>query len=387
MEVLHLASWFPNRVHPQLGNFVARHIESLPSEVHNTVLHAWPDEGRMLKRREIVESEEEGLGRVLKAYVPSRPPRRWRMERAYTRLCERLEREGYKPDILHLHIAGEAADAALECAQRCAIPLVVSENWTAYHAEYGRSFRAKEERAVQRALQAASLHLPVSEHLGRAMARFAPEVPQHVVPNVVDALFAPPLEPRESDGPLRLLHVSSMVDDHKNITGMLRAMAAAVEQGADVTLDCYGGAGSGGEALPRYRAQMEALGLGDRLVFHGPAASETVAAAMGRSDAFVLFSRYENLPCVILEAWSTGLPVIATDVGGVSEHLAGRPELGALIASEDEMALSTAISECAARKAQGGALDARAIAAYALSRFSPEAVGSQILAAYRSVLT
>ena len=308
------------------------------------------------------------------------------MERAYTRLCERLEREGYRPDGLHLHIAAEAADAALECAERCSIPLVVSENWTAYHAEHGRSFRAKEERAVKRVLQAAALHLPVSKHLGRAMARFAPEVPQQVVPNVVDALFAPPVEPRAADGPLRLLHVSSMVDDHKNITGMLRAVSAAVEQGADAVLDCYGGAGAGGEELPGYQAQAEALGLKERVAFHGPATPEVVAAAMGRADAFVLFSRYENLPCVILEAWSTGLPVMATDVGGVSEHLGGRPELGVLMGSEDEAALTAAIVDRARRKTGGEVPETKAIADYAAARFAPEAVGAQILEAYRSVL-
>ncbi len=386
MEVLHLASWYPNRVHPQLGNFVKRHMASLPSEVNNTVLHAWPDSARKLKRREVLEDATSPIGRELLAYVPGRPPRRWRMERAYTRLCERLEREGYRPDVLHLHIAAEAADAALECAERCSIPLVVSENWTAYHAEHGRTFRAKEERAVQRALQAAALHLPVSEHLGRAMARFAPDVPQQVVPNVVDALFVPPTEPRVKEGPLRLLHVSSMVDDHKNITGMLRAVSAAVEQGADVVLDCHGGAGAGGEELPRYKAQVQALGMQERVTFHGPAAPDAVAAAMGRADAFVLFSRYENLPCVILEAWSTGLPVMATDVGGVSEHLGGRPELGALMGSEDEPALTAAILDRAGRKARGAVLESEAIAAYAAARFTPEAVGAQILEAYRSVL-
>ena len=107
---------------------------------------------------------------------------------------------------------------------------------------------------------------------------------------------------------------------------------------------------------------------------------------MRRADAFVLFSRYENLPCVILEAWSTGLPVIATEVGGVGEHLGGHPELGALIASEDEAALTAAIVGMAEAKKQGQRPDALAIAAYAEERFSMTAVGRQIVEAYRSVL-
>ena len=37
------------------------------------------------------------------------------------------------------------------------------------------------------------------------------------------------------------------------------------------------------------------------------------------ASIFVLFSNYENLPCVILEAFSCGVSVIATKVGGIQE--------------------------------------------------------------------
>jgi len=383
MRVLHLASWYPNPVNPQLGNFVRRHALAVHPFVDDVILHVWPSSNQV-DWPLFVDENCISVERLFP--VAHRAPRFFRRYWGYRRAIQKLLAEGWEPDLIHLHIAGEAAWAARWAAKYCGVPLVVSENWTAYHAELGRSFRGRERRAVQRALQAAALHLPVSEHLGRAMARFAPDVPQQVVPNVVDALFVPPTEPRVKEGPLRLLHVSSMVDDHKNITGMLRAVSAAVEQGADVVLDCHGGAGAGGEELPRYRAQVQALGMQERVTFHGPAAPDAVAAAMGRADAFVLFSRYENLPCVILEAWSTGLPVMATDVGGVSEHLGGRPELGALMGSEDEPALTAAILDRAGRKARGAVLESEAIAAYAAARFTPEAVGAQILEAYRSVL-
>ena len=387
MRILHLASWHPNRVHGQLGNFVRRHIDSLGSSLENRVLHVWPDPDFTL----FSSVEDEGVeGRESEAdvlrYVLDFPPRRKRIERGYMKIYNQLNRGYYKPDLVHLHNAAEAAVPACRMAESWGVPLVVSENWTAYHAEHGRSFRPQEERAVKRALKTAAVHLPVSEHLGRAMARYAPDVRQVVIPNVVDSGFKPPSIRRSQEGPLRLLHVSSLIDDHKDITGMLHALSAAVERGADLTMDCWGGAGDGRAAVPRYKAMVDQLGLNGRVTFRGPAAPDQVVEAMQEADAFVLFSRYENLPCVLLEAWMTGLPTLATDVGGVGEHLGRHEALGTLIQSGDREGLTQAIVAAAKAKASGQRLDHEAIQGYASARFTPEAVGGAIEAVYRSLV-
>lgn len=65
------------------------------------------------------------------------------------------------------------------------------------------------------------------------------------------------------------------------------------------------------------RARHAALGLGDRFRFLGyrPDAVEVMAAG----DVFCLASRFEGLPVALMEALALGLPVVATDVGGVAE--------------------------------------------------------------------
>jgi glycosyltransferase involved in cell wall biosynthesis len=79
-----------------------------------------------------------------------------------------------------------------------------------------------------------------------------------------------------------------------------------------------------------YRKKADEMGIPSKIIeFGGPLSTEEVAVRMHEADCFVLFSNYENLPCVMIEAMATGLPVIATDVGGVREHL--KPELGVLI--------------------------------------------------------
>ena len=107
---------------------------------------------------------------------------------------------------------------------------------------------------------------------------------------------------------------------------------------------------------------------------------------MGEADALVLFSRYETLPCGLLVAWMTGRPTLATDVGGVGEHLGQVPELGVLLTAGDQGGLAKAITELSEAKTSAQMPNSAAIHAYASARFTPEAVGGAIEAVYRSLV-
>lgn len=86
----------------------------------------------------------------------------------------------------------------------------------------------------------------------------------------------------------------------------------------------------------------ENLGLGDTVYFLG--VRKDVSNLMNTSKIFVLPSRWEGLPMVILEAMAHGLPVISTPVGGIPEVVKNR-ENGILVPKEDPNSLSKAILE------------------------------------------
>jgi glycosyltransferase involved in cell wall biosynthesis len=67
------------------------------------------------------------------------------------------------------------------------------------------------------------------------------------------------------------------------------------------------------------RAEADALGIGRRVVFSGYLAD--TAPALARAQLFVLSSRSEAFPRSILEAMRAGLPVVSSEVGGVSESV------------------------------------------------------------------
>ena len=76
-----------------------------------------------------------------------------------------------------------------------------------------------------------------------------------------------------------------------------------------------------GPMRPALEAQVQRLGLGERVTFRGHITQLQCSAALVDSDALVLPSIRECGGAVVLEAMALGLPVIATDWGGPQDYL------------------------------------------------------------------
>lgn len=95
-----------------------------------------------------------------------------------------------------------------------------------------------------------------------------------------------------------------------------------------------------GPAMAAVRATADELGLTPRIEFLG--ARNDIAALLSECQLFVLASRWEGFPRSILEAMRAGLPVIASDVGGVRESVSDG-ETGFVVPPQDDAALVTAL--------------------------------------------
>ncbi|GIU89482.1 MAG: hypothetical protein KatS3mg010_0581 [Acidimicrobiia bacterium] len=100
---------------------------------------------------------------------------------------------------------------------------------------------------------------------------------------------------------------------NKAYPDLLAAASAVVAATPDVTFLAVGQ----GPLEQELRALHATLGLGDRFRFLGY--REDAVAVMAAFDVFCLASRFEGLPVALMEALALGLPVVATDVGGVAE--------------------------------------------------------------------
>lgn len=74
-----------------------------------------------------------------------------------------------------------------------------------------------------------------------------------------------------------------------------------------------------GPLLKDCKLRVEKLGLSSKIQFQG--AHSQVAQVLANSHVFVLISFFEGFPISILEAMRAGLPVVASDVGGISESV------------------------------------------------------------------
>jgi glycosyltransferase involved in cell wall biosynthesis len=123
----------------------------------------------------------------------------------------------------------------------------------------------------------------------------------------------------------------------KGFDVLLQALSIVHTQANNVAVVIAGD----GSQRATLEARASALGLGSELVrFLG--VRDDVPDLMAASDAFVLPSRWEGLPMVLLEAASSGLPIVASAVGGNAEVVVDQ-ETGFLVAPDDEEALGRAM--------------------------------------------
>lgn len=134
-----------------------------------------------------------------------------------------------------------------------------------------------------------------------------------------------------------LVHVASFVPE-KNHLGLLRIVEQLVSKIDNVLCLLVGD----GKLRPSIEAAIRERKLQDHVSLLGYRAD--VLSLMTHARAVVLPSLIEGLPAVILEAMQCGTPVIAYDVGGISEIV--RPgETGWLVRAGDERSFALAIEE------------------------------------------
>jgi glycosyltransferase involved in cell wall biosynthesis len=189
--------------------------------------------------------------------------------------------------------------------------------------------------ALQRAAYACA-HVVVanSAAAGERLARErVPRSRIRVVPNGID-VTAYPVHPH--DRPIRRIVTVANLRREKAHEVLFEAAELVLRRCPDAEFVVAGD----GPRREELAALAASRGIASRVTFTGYA--EDVPALLASSDMFVLPSRSEAFPNSVLEAMATGLPIVATRVGGIVE-LVENQRTGVLVPPDNARALGHAI--------------------------------------------
>jgi len=134
-----------------------------------------------------------------------------------------------------------------------------------------------------------------------------------------------------------IVSIGSMAQLYKGFDVLIEAAARGIRRGLPLRLMLIGD----GRHRPELEARVAHLGIASQVTFTGQLpGGQAIRDHLDRADLFVLASRTEGLPRVVIEAQARALPCLGTRIGGIPELL----DDDALVPADNPEALATAIA-------------------------------------------
>jgi glycosyltransferase involved in cell wall biosynthesis len=356
------------------GDFVQRHAKSVSLYSNVACLHVIRDKN-LDKKYRLIENSEGNFNEIL-IYFNSKVFSRLFYLYYYFKGFRYIQNKFGKPDIIHANVLYPIGIVSFLISFFYKIPYVITEHWTGYAKGVFNQLSFVKKKLYRHFGRKAKKIMPVTHDLKMLMIESGIQGEYEIVPNVVETdVFK--LEEQRSADIKEILHVSNLNDDHKNVSGILRAIANLKEFRQDFVLKII----HSEENLELVRLS-NSLELTDKYVqFCGKKKYNEVAEYMSNSAFLVLFSNFENLPCVIIEAFASGLPVLSTNVGGISDHV--NEKRGVLISKGDEDEL---VAKMNYMLDHYGKFDKTLMHTYAKENFSYNNIGKKYYSIYKELI-
>lgn len=370
LHILFLCSWYPSRVLPNNGDFIQRHAEAVAIKQHVSLIHVVSDNS-IKKKLEITDENINNI-RTLIAYVKeSKNPilKIYRFINAYFKLLKKVD----KFDLVHLNVIYPAGIIALYLKWFKSIPFIISEHWHGYHQPFCKKIGFTTHFLLKSCAKNAASICPVTDNLGHSMQKFSLKGRYHKISNVVDTnLFKPT---KKEDSKFNIIHISSM-DKVKNVSAILSVIVKLQQAITAFNFTLIG------NNAKDYKTLSLELGIDPKnITFLNQIPQNDLVNYLQKANVLVLFSETENAPCVILEAFACGVPVISTNVGGVSEHFP--KDFGTLIPKDDTEAL---LNELINYSKQNKIYNQKDMHSFIEQNFSPLIIAKQFTEVYLSAL-
>ena len=338
LHILFLCSWYPNPESNTNGIFIKRHAQALALKHYVTVLFVKSIHSKQIAS---IKAEEGNLKEILVYYpktkiqipIISNIIKFLKFKSLYKKQIDLLNQEF---DIIHVNTIFPAAIPALYAIKKFPkAKLFITEHWSGYYPEDANYKGFLIERYTKKIVEKAKGIFVISEKLKIAMQNHKLINHYELINNAVDtSIFKPIKSNNRISDTLQILHVSSLVDKEKNITGIIKIAEQLKKNNIPFNLTIIG---DNLDELNNHKKNAYKNLTTSEIVFVGYKTPAEIADFMNQSDVFLLFSHYEGMPVVLIEAMACGLPVITTNVGQVNEMV--KPEMGIILNSND-------INEC-----------------------------------------
>lgn len=341
-KVLFLASWFPSKENPSLGNFVLKHAEIASSIAEVDVLYAVASHS--VEEATLVEEEVNNVHTLLVYYPPIKSNIPFVASLLKRAAYQKALKKGFNHlnknyDWVHLNAVFPAGIFARWIKKKHGTPYIATVHWTGFLPQQHAFKRLPYFiRRVYRAIfKDASKVLPVSAHLGKSLQELGLVNEYEVLNNVVnEKYFYPAKKNQEKNSPTRFLHISTFNDAHKNVSGMLSAFSQ-LKKDFLLHLVTEGEEEEVWSLVDQYKIPRS------KCIVESKLRVDQIGNAMRLADCFVLFSNYETFSVVLAEAWTSGVPAIYSRCGGLTEI--NNPIIGKQIEPKNEKVLLEALEK------------------------------------------
>lgn len=310
MKVLHITYWYPSKKNVHEAIWIKRHIEALSPLVEEfLVLHLQVIPGRKFS---IYRESEERLQQVMLEL----PLKSWLLTEFLSALLLgyfllRLKVK-QRFDLINFHIAYPNLTFWHYIKSFFRIPVVITEHWSAYHFNFGLP-KEKKLKRIQRIFRHQIPVITVSKALAQDIKQFSGfEFPNYIVPNVVDQKVFH--KGSDSEGENFYLMVSQWKWPKRPLI-VMEAFRKMLNDYPNLHLRIVGE----GPEFPRMKEWVREQNLEGHIELLGKKSGEEIAMLMQRCKVFLHCSDYETFSVVCAEAVSSGAPVVASRVGGISE--------------------------------------------------------------------
>lgn len=376
-NILFISSWYPNEEDPTLGIFVRRHAISASRYNNVKVLSLKKDNN--ISEIKIEEYKINGIHEVIVSYPEVRTSlpliktylKFKKLLNTYDQGLEHLIVKGFFPDIVHCNVMDPVGVIGLNWKNKRNIPYVITEHWTGYTNLDGRYENNKKLKFfIPNIANKAEWILPVSKDLEKSLIEKGLGKKHKVIRNVVDTEKFTHTPTTQN----QFIVIADLENDQKNILGIIETFRRFIKTNTNVTLTIAGGGCDEAEI----RSEIKRLNLLDKINLIGRVDANILSDQLNKSYGLILFSNYENLPCVIVESFACGVPVISTDVGGISEII--NETNGVLIQSKNKEELLKAMNFTMKNK-----WNKNKIRQFAIDNFSVDKIGKEFDEVYRSI--